>query len=135
RDRDEPLLHVDDAVLVDPVVAGLAALDLLLVVDRAGAQAEVAPRAALDPWSLLAEPLREVRLPDVRGLHDVVVDADDLREVGHGGIAYLTPASGTGVAWRGDGTASTVRRKRRTRSSRTCLPHLACVRRIRGETE
>src|SRR6185295_11617174 len=77
----ELLLHVDDAVLVDPVVAPLAVgVD---VVGVAGARHvhERRELVALHSGALLAVLLRQPRLPDVRRFHHVVVDADDLREV------------------------------------------------------
>src|SRR5207249_10585535 len=86
RNGDEPLVHVDDAVLVDPVVTGLAVLHLLLVVDGARPLPELAPGAAFDPGTLLAEPRRQVALPDVPRLDHMVVDAHDLRHLVHAGV-------------------------------------------------
>ena len=83
RDRDELLLHVDDLVLVDPGVAPLAFGILGHLVLGALLEPERAPALALDARPLLPVLLGQPGLPDVRGLDDVVVDADDLRQL-HG---------------------------------------------------
>jgi hypothetical protein len=44
---------------------------------------EASPLLVLDPRAFFPEPLGQVRLPDVRGFDDVVVDTDDLRKLAH----------------------------------------------------
>ena len=83
RDRDVTLVHVGEAVLVEPVVAPRAVVGHLLLVRRADVEPELAPARALDARSLVAQPDRQTVLPEMRGLDDVVVDADDLREFAH----------------------------------------------------
>ena len=97
RDRDELLLDVDDLVLVDPGVAPLAFGVLGHLVLRALLQTERAPALALDARPLLPVLLGQPRLPDVRRLDDVVVDADDLRQLCHRDsrcVLYMTCVSG-----------------------------------------
>ena len=48
RDRDVPLVHVDQPVLVEPVVTPPAVLGHLLLVGRADVEREVAPARPLD---------------------------------------------------------------------------------------
>jgi hypothetical protein len=79
RDGHVPLVQVDEAVLVDPVVAPPPVVGDLLGVRRAGAEHDVAEACPLDARTLLA-PLRgEPIVPEVRRFDDVVVDADDHR--------------------------------------------------------
>ena len=81
RDGDELLLHVDDLVLVDPGVAPLTLGVLGHLVFGAAREPELAPPLALHVRPLLPVLLGQPRLPDVRRLHHVVVDADDLRQL------------------------------------------------------
>ena len=81
RDGDELLVHVDQAVLVDPGVAPVAVGVLGVGVLRARVVHEGCPPFALDPRTALAVLRGEVRLPHVRRLDDVVVDTHDLRDV------------------------------------------------------
>src|SRR6185436_21043880 len=68
-------------VLVDPAVAPDPVVVELHLVLGALDQLHLAEAMALDPRALLPVLLGEIRLPDVGGLHYVVVDADDLRDV------------------------------------------------------
>ena len=52
RDRDVPLVHVDQAVLVEPVVAPRAVVGHLLLVRRADVEREVAPARPFDARTL-----------------------------------------------------------------------------------
>ena len=54
RDRDVALVHVDQPVLVEPVVAPRAVVGHLLLVRRADVEREVAPARPLDARPLLA---------------------------------------------------------------------------------
>src|SRR6202035_4583239 len=79
--RHEPLVDIDQPVLEVPAVTPRPVGVFLHRVLGAGVELEVAPALPLDPGALLPELLREPRLPDVGRLDDVVVDADDLRQV------------------------------------------------------
>ena len=83
-DRHELLLHVDDAVLVDPVVAPFAGGVDVVRVPSARHVDKRCELVALHTRALLAIPLGQPRLPDVGRLHHVVVDADDLRQLHSG---------------------------------------------------
>ena len=102
-DGDELLVDVDELVVVVPGVAPLALGILDHVVFGPRQVLEAAPALALDPGTTVAPLLGEPRLPDVGGLDDVIVDADDLRQ-GHG---PRVPGSDTGVREQmGDGFGS-----------------------------
>src|SRR5262249_59513477 len=80
-ERDEFLVDVDQPVLEEPGVAGLA-----VGVDRVGVLGpgvvhERRPVVALDAGPGLAVLGGQPGLPDVRGLHHVVIDADDLGQL------------------------------------------------------
>jgi len=95
-DRDEALLHVDELAVEVPRVAPGAVGVFLHLVLGAGRELEVAPLLALYSRSALAPLLGEPRLPDVRRLHDVVVDADDLRQLAHA-VPSAPARSGPGL--------------------------------------
>ena len=83
RNGDVALVHVDEAVLIHPVVAPAAVLGHLLLVGGARVEREVPPPRPLDAWALLSHPGGQSLLPQVGRLDDVVVDADDLRQLHH----------------------------------------------------
>ncbi len=79
-----PLVDVDE-VLVDPAVRERAVGVERLLVRAAPDVAHRADAAPLDVRTTSFELGRQPGLPDVRRLDDVVVDADDLGQVGlHG---------------------------------------------------
>ena len=75
--RDVPLVDVDE-VLVDPAVGLRSALVEGLLVRAAADVLHGADAAPFDLRAAIAESFGQPRLPQVRGLDDVVVDADDL---------------------------------------------------------
>ena len=83
---DVALVDVDE-VLVHPAVGRRPVRVEGLLVLAAADVLHVADPAALDLGAAVAEALREPRLPHVRGLDDVVVDADDGGQlpIGRGG--------------------------------------------------
>ena len=81
RDGDEPLVHVDEPVLVVPGVAPQAVRVLVHLVLRARRVLEVAPPLALDPGPAPGTSRGSHVCHTCGGLDDVVVDADDLREL------------------------------------------------------
>ena len=93
RDRDEPLLHVDQLAVEVPGVAPRAVGVFVVRVLRARLVLERAPLLALDARPALAPLLGQPRLPHVRRLDHVVVDADDLRQLTH-----ASPSARTGRA-------------------------------------
>ena len=96
RDRDELLVHVDELVVVVPGVAPLALGIFDHVVLGAREVLERPPLLAFDPRALAPATSRgKPRLPHVRRLDHMVVDADDPGQCHtHEFSENLTPASG-----------------------------------------
>jgi hypothetical protein len=77
-DRGDVALVDVDEVFVDPAVGLRSALVERLLVGAAADVLHVPDAAPFDLRSAVAEALGQPRLPEVRGLDDVVVDAHDL---------------------------------------------------------
>jgi hypothetical protein len=84
------LVDVDE-VAEHPAVGGAPVVGELLLVGAAADVLHPAHAPALDAGAVGPVPLGQPRLPHVGRLDDVVVDADDLGELGHGFLRESDP--------------------------------------------